>query len=218
MHVIIIKWWMIELFKTISFCAISWEINQRNVYCFTRNSTQTEPLWLRPMAWERSKHYWSFPLWGPLCGALIFSSMLAWTSYWTKSRVDSWCALMPMLRHRYAQRHLWGLNKIGALWCQCNVGNVCHLEYAKYYEVPTNWVQNKPRIIIMPTVLPVLINLVLGKFSIFSVYILCELQNIQHIWIQIRQTFKIFLDITFLFSSISFVVLHKMPDNLQTIL
>ena len=27
---------MIKLFKTISFCTISWEINQRNVHCFTR--------------------------------------------------------------------------------------------------------------------------------------------------------------------------------------
>ena len=29
------KWWMINLFKTISFCAISLEINQWNVHCFT---------------------------------------------------------------------------------------------------------------------------------------------------------------------------------------
>ena len=35
MHVIIMKWWMIKLFKTQSFCAISLEINQWNIHCFT---------------------------------------------------------------------------------------------------------------------------------------------------------------------------------------
>ena len=34
MHVIIMKWWMIKLFKTISFCAISLEINHWNVHLF----------------------------------------------------------------------------------------------------------------------------------------------------------------------------------------
>ena len=35
MYVILIKWWMIKLFKTISCCVISWEIKQRNVHCST---------------------------------------------------------------------------------------------------------------------------------------------------------------------------------------
>ena len=35
MHVIIIKWWVIKPFKPIYFCAISLEINQGNVHCFT---------------------------------------------------------------------------------------------------------------------------------------------------------------------------------------
>ena len=67
------------------------------------------------MAWKRLKHYWSFLLWGPICGALIFSFKSAWTSCWTKSRIDSWDAPMPMLYHRNGQRDLWGMNKIGAI-------------------------------------------------------------------------------------------------------
>ena len=39
MHVIIIQWWLIKPRKTISFCAISLEINHWNVHCFTPVST-----------------------------------------------------------------------------------------------------------------------------------------------------------------------------------
>ena len=35
MHVIIVKWWILKLFKTISFCAVSLETNHWNVHCFT---------------------------------------------------------------------------------------------------------------------------------------------------------------------------------------
>ena len=35
LHVIIIKWWIIKLLKTLSYCTSSLEINQRNVHCFT---------------------------------------------------------------------------------------------------------------------------------------------------------------------------------------
>ena len=35
MQEIIIRWWIIKLLKTISFCAISSEINHLNVHCFT---------------------------------------------------------------------------------------------------------------------------------------------------------------------------------------
>ena len=50
-----------------------------------------------------------------ICGALIFSLMPAWTSYWTKSRVDGWDALLPMLRYRYGQRHFLGLDKMDSI-------------------------------------------------------------------------------------------------------
>ena len=53
MHVIIIKLWRIKLFKIISFCAISLEINQWNVHCLT-------PVW---KTWVRQRlfpgRHWS---------------------------------------------------------------------------------------------------------------------------------------------------------------